>query len=205
MKFGKVLEPLEIIPTCQDLSFGSVCVLTRHKRRINEEVQVVLNGNVFGVGVLEGDYDWSPFPSGPFQSIDHYESGDEDDWPAPGDEEESEPDDHMGSSNNDKEDSEINSEDESDWVPELEATMPETVKNAVAGDTNNVPLTGVDDQTADEADENRGGVDTNSSLNKLNEAEIIVEVGKLLGIEMEAMDPVLMEALGEAGDHIGNL
>ncbi|KAI3781750.1 hypothetical protein L2E82_11774 [Cichorium intybus] len=301
MEFGKILDPLEIISTCQDLSLGGVCVLTRHKRRINEEVKVVLNGNVFGVGVFEAEYDWSPFPSGPFQSIEQYESGDEDDWSVPGDEEDSEQDDYLGSSKTDKEEGEINSEDESDWVPESEASMPESVKNAVAGDTNNDSLMGVDDQTADEVGENRRGnqmpevgdddassgefqrvlgsinnlqsndiprgefvfnalpssapctraltksdfsgrfdgllkmgafgpfnsepnfvnrrilpaslresnsnkenkgMEMDSSLIKLNEAEITVEVGKLLGIEMEVKDPVLLEALGEAGDLI---
>ncbi|KAI3519533.1 hypothetical protein L1887_08730 [Cichorium endivia] len=329
--------------TRKDLSLGGVCILTRHKKRINEEVKVVLNGKVFGVGVFEGEYDWSPFPSGPFQSIEQYESGDEDDWSVPGDEEDLEQDDYMDSSNTDKEEGEINSEDESDWVPESEAPMPETVKNVVSGDTNNVPLMGVEDQTADEGGENRGGnrmlevgddearsgefqrvlgslnnlqsndiprgefvfnalpssapctrvlnkpdfagrfdgllkmgafgpfntepdsvnrrklpdslickpnltdpvwtlepddpeitkkrrvfdlnscpaqlnigegesnsnkenkgMETESSLNKLNEAEITVEVGKLLGIEMEAKDPVLLEALGDAGDLTDN-
>ncbi|KAL7597569.1 uncharacterized protein LOC111919984 [Lactuca sativa] len=43
---------------------GNVCILTGSKRRINDEVLVESNRNILKVGVIESEYDWSPFPSG---------------------------------------------------------------------------------------------------------------------------------------------
>lgn len=63
-EFGKVAAPVEILPSIQDLTMGNVCILTGSKRRINDEVLVESNRNILKVGVIESEYDWSPFPSG---------------------------------------------------------------------------------------------------------------------------------------------
>nr|KAJ0201521.1 hypothetical protein LSAT_V11C600309740 [Lactuca sativa] len=63
-EFGKVAAPIEILPSIQDLSIGNVCILTGSKRRINDEVLVEYDRNILKVGVIESEFDWSPFPSG---------------------------------------------------------------------------------------------------------------------------------------------
>ncbi|CAI9280641.1 unnamed protein product [Lactuca saligna] len=73
-EFGKVLEPIDISPSSQDLSLRNICILTDRKLRINEEIPVVINRNIFNVGVMERDFDWSPFPSGPYDIIIDSES-----------------------------------------------------------------------------------------------------------------------------------
>ncbi|CAI9289333.1 unnamed protein product [Lactuca saligna] len=65
-EFSKVLEPVEILPSTQDLSLGNIYVLTRKNLRINEEIPMEINRNIFNVKVMEIDFDWSPFPSRPY-------------------------------------------------------------------------------------------------------------------------------------------
>nr|KAJ0218796.1 hypothetical protein LSAT_V11C300138180 [Lactuca sativa] len=69
-EFGKVVVPAEILPSMKDLSLSSICILTDHKKRINEEVLVELNKSILKVGVFESDFGWSPFPFYPVDCID---------------------------------------------------------------------------------------------------------------------------------------
>ncbi|CAH1431816.1 unnamed protein product [Lactuca virosa] len=64
-EFGEVLVPIEILPSLQDISKVNVCVLAECKKHINEEVRVEFNRNIFKAGVIESDYNWSPFPFSP--------------------------------------------------------------------------------------------------------------------------------------------
>lgn len=41
-EFGKVIDPVEILPSIQDLSLGNICILTE-KKRISDEVVVEIN------------------------------------------------------------------------------------------------------------------------------------------------------------------
>lgn len=49
-EFGKVVVPAEILPSMQDLSLDSICILTGHKKHINEEVLVEINKRILKVG-----------------------------------------------------------------------------------------------------------------------------------------------------------
>ncbi|CAH1444121.1 unnamed protein product [Lactuca virosa] len=59
----------------QDVSCGKICVLTKRKIRINEEVAVKFNKNILKVGISEVDFEWSPFPSCNW-SMDDYDGHD---------------------------------------------------------------------------------------------------------------------------------
>ncbi|CAH1448167.1 unnamed protein product [Lactuca virosa] len=72
---GKVLSPSEISMRLQDVSCGKICVLTKRKIRINEEVAVEFNKNIIKVGISEVDFEWSPFPSCNW-SMDDYDGHD---------------------------------------------------------------------------------------------------------------------------------
>lgn len=56
-EFGKVIEPVKILPSSQDLSLGSIYILAGKRLRINEEIPVENNHNIFTVGVMECDFD----------------------------------------------------------------------------------------------------------------------------------------------------
>ncbi|CAI9290644.1 unnamed protein product [Lactuca saligna] len=72
-EFDKAIEPVKIPPSIQDLSLGNICILIE-KKRINDEVLVEINRNIINVGVMESECDWSPFPFGPVDMLEVYES-----------------------------------------------------------------------------------------------------------------------------------
>ncbi|CAH1451342.1 unnamed protein product [Lactuca virosa] len=73
-EFGNVIEPVEILPSIQDMSLGNIGILTENKKRINDEVVVEINWKIFNVGVMESNYDWSPFSSGAVDTLEIYEA-----------------------------------------------------------------------------------------------------------------------------------
>ncbi|KAI3722057.1 hypothetical protein L2E82_33081 [Cichorium intybus] len=146
-KFGKVLVLNEIIPTAHDFSLGDICVLTSYKKRINEDVKVVLNGNVFGVGVIEKELDWSPFHSDTYE-VSQSESEEE---------VASESGDVTSSEGNDKEEGEIKLDDDTERVPESMATVSENEEDEVVGDISNTPTVVIDDLVTERMERNRVG------------------------------------------------
>jgi len=74
-KFGKVLAPMEFSLAVRDLSVGKVCVLTKAKTFINEDVEVCCMGKNFKVGVMEVADGRSPFGHNPH--LDVYNDSDE--------------------------------------------------------------------------------------------------------------------------------
>ncbi|CAH1414351.1 unnamed protein product [Lactuca virosa] len=69
LSIGQLIGPMEIPLNLQDVSHGKICILTDKKTKINEEVLVESNGNIQKVGLVEYDFDWSPFPAGPWISL----------------------------------------------------------------------------------------------------------------------------------------
>lgn len=59
--FGKVLEITNFHWKRFDLSCGEVCISTRRKKIIDEEVIVTFDNKFYQVGVVEYDRDWTPF------------------------------------------------------------------------------------------------------------------------------------------------
>lgn len=62
---GKLISPKMIPMSLQDVSCGNICVLTERKTKINKEVVVDSNKKILRVGIVEVNFAWSPFPSGP--------------------------------------------------------------------------------------------------------------------------------------------
>ncbi|KAL4574069.1 hypothetical protein LXL04_020891 [Taraxacum kok-saghyz] len=59
--FGKVLENRNSFWNSMDISHGKVCVLTAARKRINEEINVLIKGESMKVGILEVEDDWAPY------------------------------------------------------------------------------------------------------------------------------------------------
>ncbi|KAL6554938.1 Serine arginine-rich splicing factor 2 [Orobanche gracilis] len=60
-RFGRVLIPFETPIEARDLSFGRLCILTKHLKRINEIVPVAINDRIFKISVVEVDDLQPPF------------------------------------------------------------------------------------------------------------------------------------------------
>ncbi|KAL4555315.1 hypothetical protein LXL04_037932 [Taraxacum kok-saghyz] len=59
--FGKTLQTGNHDWSRFDLSEGKICILTKHNKFINEEVEVVFNNTSYRVGIVEFDRDWKPY------------------------------------------------------------------------------------------------------------------------------------------------
>lgn len=82
--FGRVVNPFDAIYNRKDLSTGKVGIITSRRNWINEELTVMVDGEMFKIGVVEYTGDWSPFKSYPFDKTadsddDDQESDEEDD------------------------------------------------------------------------------------------------------------------------------
>ncbi|KAI3499764.1 hypothetical protein L1887_35573 [Cichorium endivia] len=76
-KFGKVVNPFDYINNRSDWSMDKVGVLTSRRSWINEELNVLADGEVFRIGIVEYTDDWSPFKPLSFDKM--VESDDDDD------------------------------------------------------------------------------------------------------------------------------
>nr|KAJ0195626.1 hypothetical protein LSAT_V11C700343790 [Lactuca sativa] len=109
--FGKTIAPYEDLSNRVDLSCPKIGILTSRKTRINEELQVVIDGRVFKIGIIEFDEDWFPFRFD--KSEDYYETqdeGDEEDSEYGNEEEDGISDTYMGNPDDEKEEGEISPE-----------------------------------------------------------------------------------------------
>ncbi|KAL4592419.1 hypothetical protein LXL04_005413 [Taraxacum kok-saghyz] len=59
--FGKVMVYPGSFWNSSDISAGKLCILTEYRMKINEEIETLLNGNRYQVGVMEIEDDWVPF------------------------------------------------------------------------------------------------------------------------------------------------
>ncbi|CAH1418163.1 unnamed protein product [Lactuca virosa] len=108
---GKTIAPYEDLSNRVDLSCPKIGILTSRKTRINDELQVSIDGRVLKIGITEFDEDWFPFRFD--KSEDYYETQDEDDEEVGeygNEEEDGISDTYMGNSDDEKEDGEISPE-----------------------------------------------------------------------------------------------
>ncbi|CAI9302239.1 unnamed protein product [Lactuca saligna] len=67
-KLGVLSSSIEISMNTSDVSHMKLCILTESLSRINEEVTVVGDNQVFKVGIFEVDDDWKPFSNSMMES-----------------------------------------------------------------------------------------------------------------------------------------
>lgn len=83
----KTLEIIAIDWNAYDLSRGNVCIINKHNTIINEVVNVSCENNIFHVGVVEYDRDWSPFDRSILkEKVPHDNNNDDDEEDDVGDE-----------------------------------------------------------------------------------------------------------------------
>ncbi|KAL4591899.1 hypothetical protein LXL04_004874 [Taraxacum kok-saghyz] len=73
--FGKVLVNATPFWDNCNLSNGKVCILTAKRAKINEEIDIKLEGSLHRIGVFEIDDDWVPFR--PFSAKEDSDSGED--------------------------------------------------------------------------------------------------------------------------------
>ncbi|KAI3737026.1 hypothetical protein L2E82_27020 [Cichorium intybus] len=59
--FGRVIVPYSMNYAAVDISFAKIGILSKSKSPINSESLVSISGQIVKVGVVEVDFDWSPF------------------------------------------------------------------------------------------------------------------------------------------------
>ncbi|KAL4581773.1 hypothetical protein LXL04_006301 [Taraxacum kok-saghyz] len=59
--YGKVLVNFNSFWSCKDVSYGKICLLTGSRKRLNEEILVLVNGVSIKIGIFEVEDDWAPF------------------------------------------------------------------------------------------------------------------------------------------------
>nr|KAJ0196777.1 hypothetical protein LSAT_V11C700381330 [Lactuca sativa] len=124
-RFGKVICPFDNIHNRNDFSVGKVGIITACKKWINEEVEVMVNGNVLSVGVYEYNEDWSPFTSSP---IDNDENDSESEASGVGDDDEGISETWLNDKAYDMEEGELRPDDS----PEIQPEKPESHGRSVS-------------------------------------------------------------------------
>ncbi|CAI9294135.1 unnamed protein product [Lactuca saligna] len=168
--FGKTITPYEDLSNRVDLSCPKIGILTSRKTRVNEELQVAIDGRVLKIGIIEFDEDWFPFRFD--KSEDYYETQDEDDEEDNeygNEEEDGISDTYMGNLDDEKEEGEIS--------PELQ-----TEKNVIQSEGGQAINTEIGDEFPTRQPVVR------SKVNETSE-----EVQRTLGEQMMVRDSMLTE------------
>ncbi|KAI3508269.1 hypothetical protein L1887_23275 [Cichorium endivia] len=77
--FGRVIVPYNLDQAAVDLSFVKMGILTQFKIPISSESVVSINGQVLKIGVVEMDFDWTPFKLASFTQEKEISSDEDDD------------------------------------------------------------------------------------------------------------------------------
>ncbi|KAL4581283.1 hypothetical protein LXL04_017494 [Taraxacum kok-saghyz] len=76
-RFGKVLVNINPFWNYSDVSHGKVCILTASRKKLNEEMPVIIDGCSHKIGIFEIDDEWVPFK--PFIDGSQEDSEEDDD------------------------------------------------------------------------------------------------------------------------------
>ncbi|KAL4570731.1 hypothetical protein LXL04_026392 [Taraxacum kok-saghyz] len=81
-KFGRSLLNISSFWNSRDVSNSKFCILTSSRRKINEELSLMLNGNEYKIGCFEIEDGWAPFSPATFpdsETEEEEDKGEDDD------------------------------------------------------------------------------------------------------------------------------